>query len=407
MVGQDYAWKLDRDSARRHVQSCGSGRNPDHVLRRQPRLHPDPFRPGQATSSRWVRGSTSSTRPSTCICGLDHIRELWAVRKPTKDGHVTSLEAYDAQRRDDHPVLRQAPRRRGASATTGASWPRTCRASRSRPRPEEQFRCVVSVTFSRVRSARVRCCCAVVWRRRLPLPTKGTDVFHGRVAHRLDRRLDHRDRLCARRGGQAGRPRFHQRLSRSGAQASRRRLHAGAVAGRRAVGQSDRHPGARGQRPEGSGRRAEEGERALHHGARDLRPRRHPRQDPRRRQGASARTTRRPRLPPLSMPTSTAAEKLTAGIPERKRVLFILSMQGGKILARAAAPRPTASSSSPAPSTRSRAFRATSSFPTRRILRQARRHPDDGSRRRPQHRRGRAVRASGASRRRRPARRRG
>ncbi|YBV97366.1 hemin-degrading factor [Phyllobacteriaceae bacterium JZ32] len=26
----------------------------------------------------------------------DHIREVWGVRKPTKDGHVTSLEAYDA-----------------------------------------------------------------------------------------------------------------------------------------------------------------------------------------------------------------------------------------------------------------------------------------------------------------------
>ena len=44
---------------------------------------------------------------------LDHVRELWAVRKPTKDGHVTSLEAYDARRRDDHPVLRQAPGRPG------------------------------------------------------------------------------------------------------------------------------------------------------------------------------------------------------------------------------------------------------------------------------------------------------
>jgi putative hemin transport protein len=28
---------------------------------------------------------------------LDHIRELWAVRKPTKDGHVTSIEAYDGR----------------------------------------------------------------------------------------------------------------------------------------------------------------------------------------------------------------------------------------------------------------------------------------------------------------------
>jgi putative hemin transport protein len=29
---------------------------------------------------------------------LDHITELWAVRKPTKDGHVTSIEAYAADR---------------------------------------------------------------------------------------------------------------------------------------------------------------------------------------------------------------------------------------------------------------------------------------------------------------------
>ncbi len=29
----------------------------------------------------------------------DHIRELWAVRKPNRDGHVTSVEAYDADGR--------------------------------------------------------------------------------------------------------------------------------------------------------------------------------------------------------------------------------------------------------------------------------------------------------------------
>jgi putative hemin transport protein len=27
---------------------------------------------------------------------MDHIAECWVVRKPTVDGHVTSLEAYDA-----------------------------------------------------------------------------------------------------------------------------------------------------------------------------------------------------------------------------------------------------------------------------------------------------------------------
>lgn len=29
----------------------------------------------------------------------DHISELWLVRKPNKDGHVTSIEAYDSERR--------------------------------------------------------------------------------------------------------------------------------------------------------------------------------------------------------------------------------------------------------------------------------------------------------------------
>jgi putative hemin transport protein len=28
---------------------------------------------------------------------LDHLAEIWAVRKPTADGHVTSLEALDAR----------------------------------------------------------------------------------------------------------------------------------------------------------------------------------------------------------------------------------------------------------------------------------------------------------------------
>ena len=56
-----------------------------------------------------------------------------------------------------------------------------------------------------------------------------------------------------------------------------------------------------------------------------------------------------------------AAEKLTAGIPEKKRVLFILSMQGGKSSLPARTARRAASSNSPAPSMRSKVFRATSS----------------------------------------------
>ena len=47
----------------------------------------------------------------------------------------------------------------------------------------------------------------------------------------------------------------------------------------------------------------------------------------------SARTPRRRSLPQQVDADLAAAERLTAGMPEKKRVLFILSMQGGKILA--------------------------------------------------------------------------
>lgn len=64
---------------------------------------------------------------------LDHIREVWAVRKPTKDGHVTSLEAYDgagqmiiqffgkrqegrAERDDWRAVVEALPRARQSNA---------------------------------------------------------------------------------------------------------------------------------------------------------------------------------------------------------------------------------------------------------------------------------------------------
>ena len=47
MVGQDYAWMLDPDALGAMLHHVGSWRDPDHVLRRKPWLHPDPFRAGQ------------------------------------------------------------------------------------------------------------------------------------------------------------------------------------------------------------------------------------------------------------------------------------------------------------------------------------------------------------------------
>ncbi len=43
-------------------------RTADHVLRRQSRRDPDPFRPDRQDRRRWVRGSTSWTRPSIFTC---------------------------------------------------------------------------------------------------------------------------------------------------------------------------------------------------------------------------------------------------------------------------------------------------------------------------------------------------
>ena len=107
MVGQDYAWLLDRDALGAMLQHAASAKS--RSCASSATAAASRSIPGRSRrSSRWGRGSTFSTRPSTCICRTDHIRELWAVRKPTNDGHVTSLEAYDARRQHDHPVLRQA-----------------------------------------------------------------------------------------------------------------------------------------------------------------------------------------------------------------------------------------------------------------------------------------------------------
>ena len=96
MIGEDYAWKLDDGSARRHVQSCGSRREcrscASSAIAAASRSIPGRSR----TSSRWGRGSTCSTRPSTCICGSITSANSGRCESPTKDGHVTSLEAYGA-----------------------------------------------------------------------------------------------------------------------------------------------------------------------------------------------------------------------------------------------------------------------------------------------------------------------
>ena len=115
------------------------------------------------------------------------------------------------------------------------------------------------------------------------------------------------------------------------AQAARCRLHAPAVAGRCAVGQSDPASSrSQGSGPQGSDRRAEEGERSLHRGA----GRASTTKASSTRSASSARrsasTPRRRRSPQRSTPSSRRPKRRRAAIPqgERKRVLFILIAAG-------------------------------------------------------------------------------
>jgi putative hemin transport protein len=94
-VGDDYAWKLDNgataDMLHASVKSglpimCFVANNGIVQIHSGPIFNVQPMGP-------WI-----NIMDPTFHLHLrqDHIAEAWAVRKPTKDGHVTSLEAYNA-----------------------------------------------------------------------------------------------------------------------------------------------------------------------------------------------------------------------------------------------------------------------------------------------------------------------
>lgn len=95
-VGDDYAWQVDRTSAELMMRAaaekatdimCFVGN--DGTIQ----IHTGPVSNIQAMGP-WI-----NVLDPTFHLHLrqDHITECWVVRKPTKDGHVTSLEAYDAK----------------------------------------------------------------------------------------------------------------------------------------------------------------------------------------------------------------------------------------------------------------------------------------------------------------------
>lgn len=95
MVGEDYAWLLDGDALTamlHHVAQedipvmCFVGNHGCIQIHSGPIKTIKPMGP-------WINILDEKFHMHL---RLDHIHEVWAVRKPTKDGHITSLEAYGA-----------------------------------------------------------------------------------------------------------------------------------------------------------------------------------------------------------------------------------------------------------------------------------------------------------------------
>ncbi|NVP55517.1 hemin-degrading factor [Mycoplana rhizolycopersici] len=95
-VGEDFAWQVSSNSCELMMRAaaesgtdimCFVGNNGTIQIHTGPVANVQPMGP-------WI-----NVMDPTFHLHLrqDHIAECWVVRKPTKDGHVTSLEAYDAK----------------------------------------------------------------------------------------------------------------------------------------------------------------------------------------------------------------------------------------------------------------------------------------------------------------------
>ncbi|MBX3578908.1 MAG: hemin-degrading factor [Rhizobiaceae bacterium] len=95
MVGTDYAWMLDTASVPAMFDDAASRATPIMCFVGSQgciQIHHGPI--GKVSlMGPWINVMDETFH---LHLRLDHVREAWAVRKPTKDGHVTSVELYDA-----------------------------------------------------------------------------------------------------------------------------------------------------------------------------------------------------------------------------------------------------------------------------------------------------------------------
>ncbi|ESW81399.1 hemin-degrading factor [Mesorhizobium sp. C280B] len=95
MAGEDYAWQLDNDAVGALFQQAAEDEMPIMCFvgnRGCIQIHSGPIKSVKQIGPRInVLDETFHLHLRT-----HQIREVWAVRKPTRDGHVTSIEAYGA-----------------------------------------------------------------------------------------------------------------------------------------------------------------------------------------------------------------------------------------------------------------------------------------------------------------------
>ncbi|MCO4319316.1 hemin-degrading factor [Phyllobacterium sp. 21LDTY02-6] len=94
-IGEDYAWQLDTGSATTMLEQVAEAKVPIMCFignRGCIQIHGGPI------ENIKLMGPWANILDETFHMHLrtDHIAEVWAVRRPTKDGPLTSVEAYDA-----------------------------------------------------------------------------------------------------------------------------------------------------------------------------------------------------------------------------------------------------------------------------------------------------------------------
>ncbi len=95
MVGHDYAWPLDGDALTAMFHHAAEQRLPIMCFvgnRGCIQIHKGPIA-NIKPMGPWINVLDETFH---LHLRLDHVSEVWAVRKPTAEGHVTSLEAYGA-----------------------------------------------------------------------------------------------------------------------------------------------------------------------------------------------------------------------------------------------------------------------------------------------------------------------